>query len=146
MGKFDVPVKDEMETAILEKIKYAMQISFPHWHMQGSLSKKLDYASVVIDHAVYQFETFFWGKQEKREETTSEAKTANISWPSTWWEHWKEQHAPKWFKERWPVKYSGCEYTTEINNHTTIHETRVCPHLNLSTSNNNTHVAFLAGK
>lgn len=25
--------------------------------------------------------------------------------PATWFQHWKKDHAPRWFKKRYPVKY-----------------------------------------
>lgn len=24
--------------------------------------------------------------------------------PATWWQHWKREHAPRWLKQRWPVR------------------------------------------
>lgn len=27
------------------------------------------------------------------------------STPSSWWQHFKRDHMPEWFKKRWPVKY-----------------------------------------
>ena len=42
-------------------------------------------------------------KQEVYGETLG---TLEIKRPATWWQMLKEQHAPYWFKRRWPVRYT----------------------------------------
>jgi hypothetical protein len=49
----------------------------------------------------------------------------SIDFPATPWEFWKQEHAPKWFLERWPVKMK----TTVVNRN--IHKHYVCPHINI---------------
>ena len=34
----------------------------------------------------------------------SENQEFSIEYPATWWQHLKDEHAPAWFRRRWPVK------------------------------------------
>lgn len=36
--------------------------------------------------------------------------TLAIKTPQTWWDMWKEQHAPQWLLRRWPVWYETKVY------------------------------------
>jgi hypothetical protein len=49
----------------------------------------------------------------------------SIDFPATPWDFWKQEYAPKWFLERWPVKMK----TTVVNKN--IHKHFVCPHINI---------------
>ena len=49
----------------------------------------------------------------------------SIDFPATPWDFWKQEYAPKWFLERWPVKMK----TTVVNRN--IHKHFVCPHINI---------------
>ena len=49
----------------------------------------------------------------------------SIDFPATPWDFWKQEHAPKWFIERWPVKMK----TTVVNKN--IHKHFVCPRINI---------------
>jgi hypothetical protein len=39
--------------------------------------------------------------------------TVTFSPPATWWQHWKQDHAPRWFTRRWPIRYKTVERTVE---------------------------------
>jgi hypothetical protein len=49
----------------------------------------------------------------------------SIDFPATPWDFWKQEYAPKWFLERWPVKMK----ITVVNKN--IHKHFVCPHINI---------------
>lgn len=46
---------------------------------------------------------------------TLEDKEAVVSFsaPSTWWQHWKQDHAPAWLTRRWPVQLTTVRKTVE---------------------------------
>lgn len=35
--------------------------------------------------------------------------TESVSYPATWWEHFKHRFAPAWFLKRWPVRLTTWE-------------------------------------
>lgn len=37
----------------------------------------------------------------------SDTQTFSIEYPASWWQHLKQDHAPAWFKKRWPVRFSS---------------------------------------
>lgn len=39
--------------------------------------------------------------------------TVSFSAPSTWWQHWKQDHAPAWFTRRWPVRLTTVRETVK---------------------------------
>lgn len=42
---------------------------------------------------------------------------AHFYWkePSTWFQHWKQDHAPKWLTERYPVEYTNKKATKTVH-------------------------------
>jgi hypothetical protein len=48
----------------------------------------------------------------------------SIDFPLTPWDFFKQEYAPKWFLERWPVKYRTEVFTKAIHQH------YMCPHIN----------------
>lgn len=60
----------------------------------------------------------------------------SIDFPATPWDFAKQQYAPKWFLDRWPVKYK----TTVVNKN--IHKHFVCPHINIK-DDNYPHIAWM---
>jgi hypothetical protein len=137
----DLPAVEKLQRITLEKIRIGMTQHYAKVLLLEPQISLNEHAQHIADRFMFQLEGYLWGKNDKREDKRTETKTADVSWPSTWWEHWKEQHAPDWFKKRWPVKYSGVKYDTEIIHHTTIHETRICPHLSIDSRNH--HLEFL---
>ena len=60
----------------------------------------------------------------------------SIDFPATPWDFWKQEYAPKWFLERWPVKMK----TTVVNKN--IHKHYVCPHINIK-EDRYPHIAWM---
>ena len=75
--------------------------------------------------------TFAMEKKFLVHETVEE--TINITIPTTWFEHWKRDHAPQWFLKRWPVKYSTTLVPKTVR--------KCCPHLDVP--DRESHVCFL---
>ena len=61
----------------------------------------------------------------------------SIDFPKTPWDFWKQEHAPKWLLDRFPVKYQ----TTVINKN--IHKHYVCPHVNVK-NDDSVHFMWMA--
>ena len=51
-------------------------------------------------------------------------ESESFDFPATPWDFWKQEYAPKWFLDRWPVKYNTQVVTKNIHQH------YVCPHIN----------------
>lgn len=60
----------------------------------------------------------------------------SIDFHATPWDFWKQEYAPKWFLERWPVKMK----TTVVDR--TIHKHFVCPHINMK-DDRNPHIVWM---
>ena len=60
--------------------------------------------------------------------------------PTSWWQMLKRDHAPEWFKKRWPVVTSIKHYT--VMQEVSYSETRVCPHADVAWPDNS-HLHFL---
>lgn len=79
----------------LDKIRVAAQRRiqpelFEHYRIDAWEDKLAQELVVGIDRWV-------WG---------GEVKQHSVSWPADWWQHLKHQHAPGWFRRRWPVRYT----------------------------------------
>jgi len=55
----------------------------------------------VFDSLVFRLEQAVWGENLDR---------LDIVTPATWWDMLKKQHAPEWFKRRFPVRYNKQRY------------------------------------
>lgn len=92
--------------------EYAIdQMKFSHWtdHLANALVGCLE---------TNLLESY---KEEQRTENKHE-----ISVPLTWWQHFKRDKMPKWFVDRWPVKYQ--KITSYVVNVT--RRVHTCPHIN----------------
>jgi hypothetical protein len=63
-------------------------------------------------------------------------ESESIDFPATPWDFVKLKYAPKWFLERWPVKYKTTMVTKNIHQH------YVCPHINMR-DDRNPHIAWM---
>lgn len=61
----------------------------------------LDGIVKVTDDAFLDALVVKWSKRV----LAMEHKQGMLKVPRTWWEAWKEQKAPVWFRQRWPVQY-----------------------------------------
>lgn len=63
-------------------------------------------------------------------------ESAEIEFPATPWEFWKQLHMPRWFVKRYPVKFRTTFVTKSIHQH------YVCPHINMK-DNKYPHIAWM---
>ncbi len=119
----DSILSGEIKSVTLEKLLLAFTTIIPEYPAIGHNAKvdvrELSYA--VDQLALYVRSWVLDGHKVDRLEPES------IDFPATPWDFWKQEHAPKWFLERWPVKYK----TTVVNKN--VHKHYVCPHVNVKT-------------
>lgn len=48
----------------------------------------------LANRLTLQLSAFVWARQD----------TQVLEFPSSWWQHWKMAHAPRWLTRRWPVR------------------------------------------
>lgn len=60
---------------------------------------KFDVMQHVADGLVVRLRAEVLGETVRRNEHVVR------TWhPASWWQHWKQEHAPKWWLRRWPVR------------------------------------------
>lgn len=57
-----------------------------------------------------------------------EKRCRTFRWHATWWDHFKDEVMPDWFKRRYPVQWIGEEVQI-------LNITRMCPHLPINDRN-----------
>lgn len=78
-----------------------------------------------VDAMVLRLRAYCLGKKQE---------TARVYFPSSWWQHLKRDHAPKWFKQRFPVKETVFTYESA----------KLCPHINIKFQDNQqVHFEFM---
>ncbi len=82
---------------VLERLKRAASSSFNGLALDSLTLNS--YQDLVMDRLVYIVE-----HELPAEELENRSKTLNISYPSTWWQMFKEQYFPIWLKERFPIE------------------------------------------
>ena len=68
------------------------RLTVDNWPMDGKPFDPGRDTGKVLVHAIVKV----WGK---------DTREVTLKFPANWWQHWKEDHAPKWFLRRWPVNY-----------------------------------------
>jgi len=108
--------------AVLEQLQLAFWTTIKqHYPPIGENAKlRIQDISYSVDELVMTVNTWVLdGHKVDRIEPES------IDFPATPWEFWKQEYAPKWFLERWPVKMKTTVVTKNIHQH------YVCPHINI---------------
>lgn len=104
---------------LFEKQYLAFHRLIPDMHLsrsQAELFTYLDHASTDVILALKAW--FLDGhKRDVRE------VRADVEFPATPWEFFKQEYAPKWFLKRWPVKMQKTQYVCEVHHH------HICPHV-----------------
>ena len=97
---------DEIQTEvfrhILERKLLAKRVVIPRWMLE-----KFG-VDVIVDETA---DTFI--AQLTWHLAGQTLKDHVIAYPTTWWEHLKERFAPKWFLERWPIKWTVHQYRAD---------------------------------
>jgi hypothetical protein len=130
------PVNNEpihANKAVLEQLQLAfwtsIRKSYPPIGENSQL--RLRELSYAVDELLMMVNTWILdGHKVDRLENTE------IDFPATWWDFWKQSHAPKWMLKRWPVKLK----TTKVTKH--IHQHYVCPHINMK-DDSHIHIAWM---
>ena len=119
------PVRDDAfhpNKAVLEQLQLAFWTTIKQTYPPIGENAELfvrELSWAVDELAVYVKTWVLDGHKVDRIEPES------IDCPATPWDFVKQEYAPKWFLERWPVKMK----TTVVNK--TIHKHFVCPHINI---------------
>ena len=67
------------------------------------------YADHVGENLVAQLEATLMA-----EKIGEQDRTVNFKWPSTWWQMLKNDYAPEWFTNRWPVEFTTRKRTVRF--------------------------------
>jgi hypothetical protein len=109
------------DKVVLEELRLAFYTSINDYPPLGENAeiriRELRYA--VDQLAIYAVSWILDGHKVDRSEKDT------IQFPVTPWDFWKQEHAPKWFLKRFPVKFKDTTVTTAIHKHF------VCPHINM---------------
>ncbi len=83
-----------------------------------------------FDGFLTELRFFLWGRKEKTE------VVEHFSYPSDWWQAFKERWFPEFLREKFPVEYKYIDKT--------VHVYKVCPHLNIHPQQD--HYRWLSGE
>lgn len=92
-----IPIDEMVEVAQhrLEFTKVQVQKALTRQEFNAIIDADVLYDHVA-DFVVMRFTAFVASEQIEQ---------VTWDWPATWWDHFKERWAPKWFKQRWPIVY-----------------------------------------
>ncbi len=62
----------------------------------------------VTGYITYQLRALLWGEKVKWNEVRRQ-----VHCPENWWQHFKLECLPEWFKRKWPVRYAVAELVVE---------------------------------
>lgn len=91
---------DEVETIMLEKLRLSKDFSFPRMYVRATYD-------MMRDQIITSFCTEV-GSQ------TIENVTLTVSYPATWWDHFKYSCFPRWAKKRWPPAIKVVEQRYDV--------------------------------
>ena len=87
----DIVSEQQIETVTLTKIKIAMQKLVEERLL---IDAHFDIARWSLDHFSMELKGYLLGEDIQREQ---------VSYPSDWWQGFKERWFPQWAKRRWPI-------------------------------------------
>lgn len=90
------PVKSVQR--VLEMERVASQVMLPGAFMQDC-AKVGAFPEYTMDRLIVCLTSFVLTEQ-----LVNEIQEVKLSVPSSWWQHFKRDHMPTWFKYRWPIK------------------------------------------
>lgn len=102
----------------LERLKFNHQVRIPRALLHGQVSaersqlfpNELDFLTLELSAAIY-------GERLERQ-TVQAHKSVTFTQPATWWQHWKQDHAGKWYGrwivQRWPVQVEETTQWLEV--------------------------------
>ena len=111
---------DETRSVILEKLQIAFWTSITDYPALGENATFKVFEDPRIVHQIIG-QVISWMLDGHK---VDRLVPTQIDFPATWWDHWKQDHGPKWLVKRWPVEYKTITVTKEIHQH------YVCPHIN----------------
>ena len=95
-----------MQETVLEAVKFGCQQRFgSHMVQQMNLEMIQQFAGEVV----CSFETAILGQHNKKK------YTIDFEAPFNWWQHFKLEKLPEWFKKKYPVKYKTHQRTVEFD-------------------------------
>lgn len=100
-------VPNNFEKVTLQKVKLAAT-----QYLAGEALQNLEittWPDRISNALAYQLRTFVMGEKVHEIE-----KSVSFEYPATWWEHLKWNHAPTWFKTRYPVKMKKFKRTVKF--------------------------------
>lgn len=117
---FNKPLTAELKELILEEVKFRGNSRVPRYVIENI--KFDNYIDLYTDSLVVAVELAIGAiKDSKTTKTEPKTNTKDLQkYPSTLWDYFKEKYSPKWFIDKYPVKY--IEYfqsVTHITENTT---------------------------
>lgn len=99
----DILMKQALEV-LVERHKFNCQLEFP-----------LDHG--IAEHATFEYMVDYASNSFRiamRNYMLQGVRGAEIfhNVPATWWDHFKQQHFPRWALSRWPAKYTKLLHTS----------------------------------
>jgi hypothetical protein len=92
---YDIPVRSNAR--VLDKRRVAVQNIMPAGlkDVQAEEVRDWMYENLLVRLSAYVL----------TEQLADEYHPVSLGLPATWWQHLKQDHAPEWFKRRWPVRF-----------------------------------------
>lgn len=95
-----------MKETILEAVRFGMKHKFGS-HMVQQMN--MDMIQQFAGEVVFNFETSILGQHNKKK------YAVEFKSPLNWWQHFKLEKLPDWFKKKYPVKYKTDQRTFEFD-------------------------------
>lgn len=106
-----------MDPVILERLRVKNAKTAERLGSYSREQMKLDARSpsmTGIDQMVYELTTEVLASKK-----VTDRRTFHFKQPATWWQHWKQDCAPQWFRKRWPVRYSTEKIVVDFTSYDT---------------------------
>ena len=124
MDLFSMP---EYKRYAADRIRLTASESIP---LRAAMSRGTveQHEDIFSQSIILQFRTWIHGM-------TKERVTVHETWPSDWWQAFKERWFPQWALRRWPVKHERIDIDQPIY-------LAVCPHI--EDTKQGTHLEWMA--
>lgn len=102
---FDVP-GPEIDTVTLDRLKFGVRrvIDEDHLLLNADVEVIAGYTGRRL--AVALKKDILAEKLPPASVTAHKRVEFSRTFPADWWQLWKNQHAPSWFRRRWPVRWT----------------------------------------
>jgi len=99
----------QLKQITLEALKFKAQNNIGRYMVENMSIEINDVAISIANEFIYELETKILGQQNVQKYHIP------FDIPKNWWEHFKQDIMPGWFKEKFPVKLKKVEKEFEFN-------------------------------